>query len=99
MSALKIEIWSCKISAYCLNKLSVHFSHVKKFWIHWSLFTFNDDEKLDFRLADNPNIEEVSFEGCEDPLLNNWWENSNKLRRIMKTFKNSVIKDISKGKL
>ena len=89
----EIEIWNCKVSADSLNKLVVHFSHVKKFWIHWSLFTFGDDTKLDFKLADSPNIEELSFEGCGDALLNNWGENLTKLRTIMEGFKNSDVKD------
>ena len=78
-----------------MNKLVVHFAHVKTFSIQWCLFDF-DNQKLSFELANNPKIEEISFEGCGDKLLNNWEENLDSLKDIMRAFKNSDVRSCIK---
>ena len=92
----EIQIWNCLITADALNTLVVNFCHVKKLWICWSLFNFNKKDTLDFSLSDKPNIEEISFEGWGDSILNDWEENLDQLDQIMKAFKLSEIKNTIK---
>lgn len=89
----EIQIWNCKITAKVLSDLVVNFCHVKKLWICWSLFNLDGQDDLDFALADEPKIEEISFEGCGDAVLNNWGEKPEQLNQIMRAFSHSDIKD------
>ena len=87
----EIQIWNWLISSEVLNKLVVHFSHVKKLWICWSKFSFKPSE-LSFEMAYEPKIEEISFEGWGNEALNNWKENQDSLEAIIRAFSKSDIK-------
>mmetsp|Transcript_21026 Transcript_21026/g.24241 ORF Transcript_21026/g.24241 Transcript_21026/m.24241 type:complete len:267 (-) Transcript_21026:29-829(-) len=89
----EIQIWNCKITAADLNLLVTYFAHCKKFHIYWSKFDFSDEKTpLDFRMAFEPAIEEVSFEGCGAAVLNDWANDDSSLHQIMKAFERSEIK-------
>ena len=44
-------------------------------------------------MAYDPQLKEISFEGCGDEVLTNWGECTNSFKAIMKGFMNSAIRD------
>ena len=89
----ELQIWNWVINEDTLNKLMTHFCHLKKLWICWSKFKFEiSTKKLLFIMAYEPKLEEISFEGWGDPVINDWEKSTDDLEAILKAIWNSDIK-------
>ena len=90
----EIRVYNFTISAATLSKLIVRFCHWNKISICWSKFDFSDsNEKLDFWMSEEPELQKVNFEGWGDPVLNDWKNNPESLIKILNAFKRSDIRD------
>ena len=90
----ELRIYNCNISAKDMNKLLTYFSHCKKLSFCWSKFDLNDSkEQLDFSMVREPKLEKINFEGCGDPILNDWRNKPEDLVKILKAFKKSHLKN------